>query len=82
MMHFGEAMAAMNDGKRVCRRGWNGRGMWLMMVTQYRVDHVPQLGLELLPWIGMKTADNCFVPWLASQTDMQADDWVEVNGKD
>lgn len=32
----------------------------------------------MLPWIGMKTADNMFVPWLASQTDMLAEDWVEV----
>ncbi len=31
-----------------------------------------------LPWIGMKTADDCFVPWLASQTDMLAEDWTEV----
>lgn len=31
---------------------------------------------KLLPWIGMKTADNCFVPWLASQTDILAEDWV------
>lgn len=32
----------------------------------------------MLPWIGMKTADNKFVPWLASQTDMLAEDWVIV----
>jgi hypothetical protein len=30
----------------------------------------------LLPWIGMKTADNKFVPWLASQTDILATDWM------
>lgn len=29
----------------------------------------------MLPWIGMKTADNKFVPWLASQTDVLANDW-------
>lgn len=34
--------------------------------------------LALLPWIGMKTADDCFVPWLASQTDMLAEDWEIV----
>lgn len=34
--------------------------------------------LRLLPWIGMKTADKCFVPWLASQTDLLAEDWMEV----
>jgi hypothetical protein len=26
----------------------------------------------------MKTADDGFVPWLASQTDLLADDWVIV----
>lgn len=31
--------------------------------------------LRLLPWIGMKTADDGFVPWLASQTDLLAEDW-------
>ena len=32
----------------------------------------------MIPWIGMKTADNKFVPWLASQTDVLAEDWVIV----
>jgi hypothetical protein len=27
------------------------------------------------PYIGMKTADNKYIPWLASQTDMLAEDW-------
>jgi len=34
--------------------------------------------LEPLPWIGMKTADDKFVPWLASQTDVLANDWCVV----
>ena len=33
---------------------------------------------EVAPWIGMKTADNKFVPWLASQTDILAEDWEVV----
>lgn len=33
----------------------------------------------MLPWIGMKTADNKFVPWLASQTDLLAHDWEVLN---
>jgi len=32
----------------------------------------------LQPWIGMKTADDGFVPWLASQTDLLAEDWTKV----
>ena len=34
--------------------------------------------IGFLPWIGMKTADNKFVPWLASQTDVLAEDWCVV----
>lgn len=33
------------------------------------------VSFELLPWIGMKTADGKFVPWLCSQTDAMAEDW-------
>ncbi len=35
--------------------------------------------VRLLPWIGMKTADDGFVPWLASQTDILAEDWEIVS---
>ena len=31
--------------------------------------------LPLRDWIGMKTADDTLVPWLASQTDLLAEDW-------
>ena len=41
-------------------------------------DNNAEAAGTMLPWIGMKTADNMFVPWLASQTDMLAEDWVEV----
>lgn len=81
MMHFGQALESMAAGHRVARLGWNGKGMWLRLIKFYQLDgHPHTLGLKLLPWIGMKTADGAFVPWLASQTDMQAEDWVEVNG--
>lgn len=80
-MTFGLAIEALKAGKRVARAGWNGKGMWLGLVEGY--DYNPDagraiayaLGCQKLPWIGMKTADNCFVPWLASQTDMLAEDW-------
>ena len=31
-----------------------------------------------LPYIYMKTVQGDLVPWIASQTDMLADDWIEV----
>ena len=83
-MTFGLAIEALKKGKRVARAGWNGKGMWLALVEGY--DYNPDkgrgtayaLGCQKLPWIGMKTADGCFVPWLASQTDVLAEDWQIV----
>lgn len=85
-MTFGLAVEALKAGERVARAGWNGKGMWLGLVEAYeynpKADNalIHQLGCTKLPWIGMKTADNKFVPWLASQTDVLAEDWVIVEG--
>lgn len=80
---FGDAIRHLKEGGRVAREGWNGKGMWLCRVdwSQYQVNEVEHLAESTprpLPWIGMRTADNAFVPWLASQTDMLAEDWVLV----
>ena len=52
--------------------------MWLALVKKEVADKVAFefAALDAAPWIGMKTADEKFVPWLASQTDMLAEDWV------
>jgi hypothetical protein len=77
-MSFGLAIEAMKKGRKVARVGWNGKGMWLHLVRFYGViggcaeGSVP---MEQLPYIQMKTVDDKLVPWLASQTDMLADDW-------
>ncbi|WP_460044138.1 DUF2829 domain-containing protein [Pseudomonas sp. S2_H01] len=77
-MSFGLAVAAMKQGKRVARHGWNGKGMWLKLVPEDLAETVAfqHEALKPLPWIGMKTADEHFVPWLASQTDVLSDDWT------
>lgn len=89
-MDFGKALEALKAGHRVARRGWNGKGMWLLLIDgdawafsdwvygDDRGGHVSPL--KPLPWIGMRTADGGFVPWLASQTDILANDWQVVEG--
>ena len=76
---FGLAIEAMKKGFRVSRKGWNGKGMWLVLVPLGYFDvGISKVGDNFegfLPWIGMRTADNKFVPWLASQTDVLAEDW-------
>ena len=78
---FGEALMALKKGERVARAGWNGKGMWLLLVEGWTVDveHETILhGLLAVPWIGMKTSTLDFVPWLASQTDILAEDWTVI----
>lgn len=78
---FGAAIKALKNGKRVTRTGWNGKGMYLFIVTLWKPL---RYGGEILiatlrepsPFIAMKTADQGIVPWFASQTDMLATDWM------
>lgn len=69
---FGQAIAELKQGKKVCRIGWNGKGMHLEL--QEPDEHSKMT----LPYIWMWTACKNRVPWLASQTDMLAEDWQIV----
>ena len=80
---FGQALEALKSGKKVARNGWNGKRMFLLYVPSEKWGIIDKIGLgipngNLLSWIGIKTADNKFVPWLASQTDMLSEDWEIV----
>jgi hypothetical protein len=79
-MKFGEAIEAMKEGKRVRRQGWNGKGMWLVLIEPCNAMHESSAGaFAMQPCIGMKTAQGGMQPgWLASQTDMLAEDWTIV----
>lgn len=68
-MNFGQALELIKAGKKVCRSGWNGKGMWLQI-------QIPDENSKMtLPYIYMSTAQGDLVPWLASQTDILAKDW-------
>lgn len=79
---FGWALEQLRAGQRVARAGWNGKGMWLMLVPKN--DWSTRVGPsriegaragDRLPFIAMKTVNGELVPWLASQTDVLAEDW-------
>lgn len=84
-MTFGQALELLKAGGRVARAGWNGKGMFIFLVpgSTFKVNRPPLLGIypegtevNYCPHIDMKTADGKVVPWLASQTDVLAEDWV------
>lgn len=78
---FGLAIEALKKGYRVARQGWNGKKMWLNLVNanEYELEAYKYFNAKsLAPYIAMKTADEQLVPWLASQTDVLAEDWMVV----
>lgn len=87
MMSFGAALVALKDGEKVARAGWNGKGMFLFLVpgSTFTVNRPPLLGIypegtvvNYQPHIDMKTAQDTVVPWIASQSDVLAEDWEIV----
>lgn len=85
-MSFGHAIVALQAGHKVSRAGWNGKGMFLILVAGTKdaklTEGTPyQKALQsnivtINPHIDMLTATGEFQPgWLASQTDMLSDDW-------
>ena len=83
-MDFSDALLFLKKGVKVAREGWNGKNMCIMYALNGEftipTETPSEMGkrFPLEPFIVMKTADNKFVPWLASQTDLLADDWIVV----
>lgn len=89
-LSFGQAIEALKAGKRVSRSGWNGKGMylWLLPAANVKAEwcREPHLkmqaeanggSIECLGSIRMMTADRkVLTGWLASQTDILAEDWT------
>ena len=81
-MNFGKALEALKEGKKVARKGWNGKGIYLDLQN-------PDAHSKMtLPYIYIVTtslitdnpdAPKGVVPWLASQTDMLAEDWIVLD---
>ena len=69
LRNFSEALLAVKAGEAIQREGWNGKG--LVVKAQYP-DANSKMSLPYL-YIEYPNGDRC--PWLASQTDIMAEDW-------
>ena len=81
-MNFGQAIEALKAGKRVARKGWNGKGIFieLQVPDEHSKMTFPYIFIDTT---GLQTtnpdAPKSRVPWLASQTDMLSEDWQVVD---
>jgi len=79
-MTFGEALKRVRTGNRIAREGWNGKGMFVVLIKGSQLKEAFDKNNDTLyqynDVLALKTADDRIqVGWLASQTDMLATDW-------
>jgi hypothetical protein len=86
---FGEAIEELKKGKKVARRGWNGKDQYIELATcisyKNNKDEVINpnhynIGNKAIAFVGTSGVQ---LGWLASQADMLAEDWYvkeENNG--
>jgi len=91
-MDFGQALKSLKEGKRVARKGWNGKGMWLALTKGSTIKNKDArsgavlaaandgaYSITINDHIDMLTADGSICcGWLASQSDMLSEDWHVV----
>ena len=80
-MTFGSAIDLAKDGKRIRRRGWNGKNQYVELAKRIsyinaageliNIDH-QDIGNQAFAFVGTSGVQ---LGWLASQADMLATDW-------
>lgn len=71
-LNFGEALDYLKKGSKVSRKGWNGKGQYIELQTPTELSKMKK------PYLFICPVDGELVPWLASQTDLLAEDWMVV----
>lgn len=77
-MDFGSALKALKDGRRLKRKGWNHPDQYVFLIKPGELTYEAINAEEINPFaafLAIKTVQGTFVPWLASQTDLLAEDW-------
>lgn len=83
-MKYGDAIEALKAGNKVSRKGWNGKGMYLVLAKDITFTSNADLsnkdaGGPVNDSVAMRTADGSWcVGWLSSQADMLSEDWTIV----
>lgn len=83
-MDFGKALEALKVGKKVARRGWNGKKQYIELASNISYVNADKeivnteheaIGNKAIAFVGTSGVQ---MRWLASQADMLAEDWIIV----
>ena len=84
-MNFGKAIELLKKGKKVSRKGWNGKNQYIELATNISYKNVDDeiininhktIGNKAIAFIG---TSGIQIGWLASQSDMLSDDWELID---
>lgn len=90
LFNFSGALNLLQEGVRMTRQGWNGKGMFVVLQKGYpdgiainkntaEATGIPEGTVrKFLPYLMFCNAQGDFVPWVASHTDLLAEDWEAV----
>lgn len=90
MFAFDDALRLLKRGKKVARHGWNGQGMYVTLQPGYpdgiaiNLSTARATGLtegtvcRFRPYLMLRTAQQDFVPWAPTVSDVLAEDWTDV----
>ena len=84
-MNFGKAIVLLKEGKKLRRKGWNGKNQYIELATNIsyknadgeiiNINH-KTMGNKAIAFIGTSGVQ---IGWLASQSDMLSDDWELID---
>ena len=84
-MNFGKAIDLLKEGKKLRRKGWNGKNQYIELATNIsyknadgeiiNINH-KTMGNKAIAFIG---TSGIQIGWLASQSDMLSDDWELID---
>lgn len=83
-MKFGEAIELIKNGKKIQRKGWNGKNQYIELATNISYKNIKgeiinaeheTMGNKAISFVGTSGVQ---IGWLASQADMLSEDWIEV----
>ena len=88
-MNFGEALESVKEGKRIARKGWNGKGMYVYYIPANSYKAITEVAREEFgdmvpynPYFAIKNINNTVSTWVPSVNDCLAEDWYIVGKED
>lgn len=88
-MNFGEALESVKEGKRIARKGWNGKGMYVYYIPANSYKAITEVAREEFgdmvpynPYFAIKNVNNTVSTWVPSVNDCLAEDWYIVGKED